>query len=138
MALVRLSEPKLGRYVCRFLSPGSSGNNQIWASQSGQSKPGLTLQNLWDFTVALPPTKVERNAHRGGVERCGCAARRLDRLIAKKRDLKQAAMQQLLTGQTRLPGFHAEWEVKRLGDTFRSCAHGVNSRGAGFLSVVDP
>src|SRR5947207_15962616 len=42
----------------------------------------------------------------------------LDRLIAKKRDLKQAAMQQLLTGQTRLPGFHGEWEVKRLGDLF--------------------
>ena len=40
----------------------------------------------------------------------------LGRLIAKKRDLKQAAMQQLLTGQTRLPGFHGEWEVKRLGD----------------------
>ena len=40
----------------------------------------------------------------------------LDRLIAKKRDLKQAAMQQLLTGQTRLPGFSGEWEVKRLGD----------------------
>jgi type I restriction enzyme S subunit len=36
----------------------------------------------------------------------------LDRLIAKKRDLKQAAMQQLLTGQTRLPGFHGEWVVK--------------------------
>jgi type I restriction enzyme S subunit len=40
----------------------------------------------------------------------------LDRLIAKKRDLKQAAMQQLLTGQTRLPGFDGEWEVKQLGD----------------------
>ena len=40
----------------------------------------------------------------------------LDRLIAKKRDLKQAAMQQLLTSQTRLPGFHGEWNVKRLGD----------------------
>ena len=40
----------------------------------------------------------------------------LDRLIAKKRDLKQAAMQQLLTGQTRLPGFHGEWEVKHLGE----------------------
>ena len=39
----------------------------------------------------------------------------LDRLIAKKRDLKQAAMQQLLTGQTRLPGFHGEWVVKQLG-----------------------
>jgi type I restriction enzyme S subunit len=42
--------------------------------------------------------------------------RALDRLIAKKRDLKQAAMQQLLTAQTRLPGFHGEWEVKRLDE----------------------
>jgi type I restriction enzyme S subunit len=38
----------------------------------------------------------------------------LDRLITKKRDLKQATMQQLLTGQTRLPGFHSEWTVKTL------------------------
>jgi type I restriction enzyme S subunit len=47
----------------------------------------------------------------------------LDKLIAKKRDLKQAAMQQLLTGKTRLPGFDGEWEVKRLGDVLTIC-HG--------------
>ena len=52
----------------------------------------------------------------------------LDRLIAKKRDLKQAAMQQLLTGQTRLPGFHGEWEVKRLGDIVTILRTAVNSR----------
>ena len=40
----------------------------------------------------------------------------LEAVIAKKRDLKQAAMQQLLTGKTRLPGFSGEWEVKRLGE----------------------
>lgn len=40
----------------------------------------------------------------------------LDQLIAKKRDLKQAAMHQLLTGQRRLPNFSRAWEVKRLGD----------------------
>ena len=40
----------------------------------------------------------------------------LTRLIAKKRDLKQATMQQLLTGQTRLPGFSGAWEPKTLGD----------------------
>ena len=39
-----------------------------------------------------------------------------DKLIAKKRDIKQASMQQLLTGKQRLPGFTGEWEVKRLGD----------------------
>jgi len=38
----------------------------------------------------------------------------LDRLIAKKRDLKQSAMQQLLTGKTRLPGFDDAWEVNPL------------------------
>lgn len=43
----------------------------------------------------------------------------LERLLAKKRDLKQATMQQLLTGQTRLPGFYEEWMVKRLGDVAR-------------------
>lgn len=42
----------------------------------------------------------------------------LDRLIAKKRDLKQAAMQQLLTGQTRLKGFHAEWGRATFGELF--------------------
>jgi type I restriction enzyme S subunit len=55
----------------------------------------------------------------------------LDRLIAKKRDLKQAAMQQLLTGQTRLPGFHGEWEVKRLGEL-------ADIRSGGTPSTSDP
>ena len=40
----------------------------------------------------------------------------LDALIAKKHAIKQATMQQLLTGKTRLPGFSGEWETKRLGD----------------------
>ena len=43
----------------------------------------------------------------------------LEKLIAKKRALKQAAMQELLTGKKRLPGFSGEWEVKRLGDVLK-------------------
>ncbi len=46
----------------------------------------------------------------------------LEKLIAKKRDLKQAAMQQLLTGQTRLPGFSGEWASKTLGSVFEITA----------------
>ena len=38
----------------------------------------------------------------------------LEALIAKKRAIKQAAMQQLLTGRTRLPGFGGEWEMRQL------------------------
>ena len=40
----------------------------------------------------------------------------LEALVAKKRDIKQAAMQQLLTGRVRLPGFGGAWEGRRLGE----------------------
>ncbi|MBP8261916.1 MAG: restriction endonuclease subunit S, partial [Verrucomicrobia bacterium] len=52
----------------------------------------------------------------------------LDRLIAKKRDLKQAAMQQLLTGQTRLPGFSGEWATKELGKLGKITGAGVDKK----------
>ena len=39
----------------------------------------------------------------------------LDVLITKKQAIKQATMQQLLTGKIRLPGFGGEWETRRLG-----------------------
>ena len=39
----------------------------------------------------------------------------LEALIAKKRAIKQAAMQELLTGRTRLPGFGGEWEIGHVG-----------------------
>lgn len=40
----------------------------------------------------------------------------LDHLIAKKHEIKQAAMQELLTGRTRLPGFSDAWEWLQLGE----------------------
>ena len=118
VGLVRLNEPRRGSYICRYLSPTSPGNPQIAGSQSGQSKPGLNLQNLRDFRIALPPTPRELDAIAEALSDADGLLGGLDRLIAKKRDLKQSAMQQLLTGQTRLPGFHDEWPVKTLGELF--------------------
>lgn len=51
-----------------------------------------------------------------------------DKLIAKKRDIKQGAMQQLLTGKQRLPGFCGEWEVKRLGEIGDISSAGVDKK----------
>ena len=39
----------------------------------------------------------------------------LDKLIAKKKDIKQGTMQQLLTGKIRLPGFSGDWVASALG-----------------------
>ncbi|MBA3888278.1 MAG: restriction endonuclease subunit S [Acidobacteria bacterium] len=75
----------------------------------------INLGPISDIRVPLPPLP-EQNAIAASLNDVDALVDGLTRLIAKKRDLKQAAMQQLLTGQTRLPGFHGEWEVKRLGD----------------------
>ena len=78
----------------------------------------ITNRSLNSFRVPVSPLDDERRAIATALSDVDALLGGLDRLIAKKRDLKQAAMQQLLTGQTRLPGFHGEWEVKTLGDLF--------------------
>jgi type I restriction enzyme S subunit len=80
------------------------------------AQPGLSVSKILQLSIGAPPTETEQRAIVEALSDVDGLLGGLDRLIAKKRDLKQAAMQQLLTGQTRLPGFHGEWEVKRLGE----------------------
>jgi type I restriction enzyme S subunit len=75
--------------------------------------PHLTKEKLVLIPLAVP-SPAEQRAIVGTLSDVDGLLGGLDRLIAKKRDLKQAAMQQLLTGQTRLPGFHGEWTVVKL------------------------
>ena len=75
--------------------------------------PKINRAEMADFSVAIPPV-FEQRAIADALSDVDALLGALDRLIAKKRDLKQGAMQQLLTGQTRLPGFHGEWGIKRL------------------------
>ena len=102
VGLVRFKDPNNAAFICRYLSPNSPGNSQIAGSQSGQSKPGLNLQNLKDFYIALPPESKEQRAIATALSDVDGLLGGLDRLIAKKRALKQAMMQELLTGKTRL------------------------------------
>jgi type I restriction enzyme S subunit len=81
----------------------------------------LPREKFMEVPLPVPPAK-EQHAIAAALSDVDALLAGLDRLIAKKRDLKQAAMQQLLTGQTRLPGFQGEWEVKRLGDIFQIAA----------------
>ena len=67
------------------------------------------------YRVALPPLPEQR-AIATAMANMDALLEGLEWLIAKKRDLKQAAMQQLLTGQTRLPGFAGAWVEKTLGE----------------------
>jgi type I restriction enzyme S subunit len=90
--------------------------NRIMQMTAKSSVDSVRRDMISRMQVALPPTEAEQRAIATALSDVDELLGGLDRLIAKKRDLKQAVMQQLLTGQTRLPGFHGEWEVKRLGD----------------------
>lgn len=84
----------------------------------GSSQKALTIAVLRNFRIPLPPLPEQR-AIATALSDVDALLGALERLIAKKRDLKQAAMQQLLTGQTRLPGFEGEWNLRQLGNIAR-------------------
>lgn len=92
------------------------------------AKAGMNLITVRKIRLALPPLP-EQQAIAAALSDVDGLIQALDRLIAKKRDIKQATMQQLLTGTTRLPGFSGEWERKRIGDisTFLPTANNPHS-----------
>jgi type I restriction enzyme S subunit len=89
-------------------------------AMAGTDPPNIGSKALGRIPIAAPVTVDEQRAIATALSDIDTLISTLDQLIAKKRNLKQAAMQQLLTGKTRLPGFNGEWEVKQLGDIGRT------------------
>ena len=110
----------VGKYVSRRFISYSLKNRPTALyfdnELTGTTIRNLSLQSLRNTPMPLPPTLPEQQAIATALSDVDALLAGLDKLITKKRDLKQAAMQQLLTGQTRLPGFYGKWKVKRLGD----------------------
>jgi type I restriction enzyme S subunit len=90
----------------------------------GSTQVHITNTAFKRSKIPLPPLPEQR-AIAEALSDVDALLAGLDKLITKKRDLKQAAMQQLLTGKTRLPGFIGKWEVKRL-DQFAPLQRGFD------------
>jgi len=82
----------------------------------GTTRLEFSIATLRKFEVPVPNSLDEQRAIATALSEVDALLGGLIRLIAKKRDLKEAAMQQLLTAQTRLPGFDGDWEVMPLGE----------------------
>jgi len=90
--------------------------------------PKINREELAGFELDLPPLPEQR-AIAAALNDVDALLDGLDRLIAKKRDLKQAAMQQLLAGRTRLPGFDGEWHAETIGNLAVKVGSGVTPTG---------
>lgn len=105
--------PSLNNYFLVYLFRGM---DRVWRSlMAGSIHNTIYMPVFKALKIPLPQIEEQR-AIATALSDMDALLDGLDRLIAKKRAIKQATMQQLLTGQTRLPGFSGEWEVKRLGD----------------------
>jgi type I restriction enzyme S subunit len=85
-------------------------------ANAGTTATSIVSKAVFQQLVFSIPPLPEQRAIAEALSDADALLDGLDRLIAKKRDLKQAAMQQLLTGKTRLPGFSGEWKPLVFGD----------------------
>jgi type I restriction enzyme S subunit len=103
------------------------GKDQVLRNQGGLAQKHFNVGDLRLLNVAFP-TLTEQEAIAGALSDADALIDSLEQLIAKKRLLKQGAMQDLLTGKRRLPGFEGEWEVKTFGEIFAYLPTATNSR----------
>jgi type I restriction enzyme S subunit len=103
---------------------------EYWKSVASSSRkdPNITSKEIREFPIPLPPTLAEQEAIAGALSDADAWIESLEQLIAKKRQIKQGAMQELLTGKRRLPGFSGEWEETTLGELATFLSGGTPSR----------
>ena len=84
---------------------------KVRGTAAGTKVKHTSPTKLLEIAVPLPPTKAEQEAIAEALSDADALIESLEQLLVKKRQLKQGAMQELLTGKKRLPGFSGEWEL---------------------------
>lgn len=115
----------IGRGVCGLKPFGNSSflfhalvhaEDQWQALEQGSTFTAANSEQVGQFRLRVPDDEEEQRAIAEALSDVDGLLNALEALIAKKRAIKQATMQQLLTGRTRLPGFSGEWIEKPLAN----------------------
>lgn len=101
---------------CKHFIASPATRIRLAQSMNGSALQEIPIAPLRAFEIALPSTFAEQQAIAEALSDADALIESLEQLLTKKRQIKQGAMQELLTGQKRLPGFAGEWIEKRLGD----------------------
>ena len=125
VALIRVIDGINAKYICDLFK-SNIVRKQI-ASQATQV--GTTfLKSSTILKIQIPlPLLPEQTAIATALSDVDALISALDKLIAKKRLIKQGAMQELLSGKIRLAGFSGKWEVKKFGEVL-NVKHGKSQK----------
>lgn len=131
VAFLRFSQQHSAAYFLQQIL-STRGKRQIEEAMAGNAITRLTLQKINQLQFLTPPTLVEQQAIAEALSDADALIETLSLLRAKKRQIKQGAMQELLTGRHRLPGFTGSWKSKSLAALARI------QRGASPRPIDDP
>ena len=104
---------------------------ELWRIADTTSIPQINNKHINPLIIALPKTKAEQEAIAEALSDADALIESLEKLVEKKRQIKQGTMQELLTGKKRLPEFSGEWIKSKFGDL------GVCHRGVSYDPNVD-
>jgi type I restriction enzyme, S subunit len=157
VCIIRTNPKEIVPIFINFFLLSVLGQRQIDSFQAGGNREGLNFGQIKSIKLPLPSTKAEQEAIAEALSDADALIESLTQLIAKKRQLKQGAMQELLTGKRRLHGFAnatigykqtevgmipEDWKIHQLGDigTFKN---GINKdsrafgHGSPFVNLMD-
>ena len=118
VALIAIRPESSPRY-CKQAISSSASRSRLEQSMNGSALQEIPIGMLRRFKLALPATRTEQENIAEALGDADALIESLEQLLTKKRQIKKGAMQELLTGRTRLPGFSGEWRTVRSGDLGR-------------------
>lgn len=124
----RISEIRCNRDYLLHCLMSSRIQNEINSNQTIGAQPKLALSRIRNFRIPIPKKLEEQHAIATAINDMNEFLERLNTLITKKRAIKQATMQQLLSEKTRFPGFKESWKEFTLGEHLTFLKNGINSR----------
>lgn len=118
--ITRLIKEKTYPDYINFFINSEKGQDFFDTNQIGGGQKNVNAGTLKNLQIPLPPTLEEQKAIATALSDVDALIQSLDKLIAKKKAIKQGSMQRLLKspaeGGQRLPGFSGEWDTKKLGE----------------------
>lgn len=117
LVVVRPKDQSLSASFLVSVANSEFGKRQIESYLVGGAQQVLNIGTAAKFNLPLPP-RSEQGAIAEALSDADALIGSLEQLLAKKRQIKQGAMQELLSGSRRLPGFKGAWSEKSIGDLF--------------------
>jgi type I restriction enzyme S subunit len=130
LIISRFDKKRVSSAFISYYLNSKPGRSRLKLIETGTTMKHLNVSDMLHFSVPLPPTKAEQEAIAEALGDADALIESLEQLIVKKRQIKQGAMQGLLTSKRRLPGFYGEWKQH----TLRECIlanpdYGINAPG---------